>query len=85
MALHIGIKDVKTAGNETRFIHFSLYNHRTVHIRLKKLEKSNFSSHRDVQKVKVWITLTCLIYRKVASSRLSRLVAHFQTVNEGEF
>ena len=25
------------------------------------------------------------IYRKVASSRLSRLVAHFQTVNEGEF
>ena len=26
-----------------------------------------------------------LTYRKVASSRLSQLVAHFQTVYEGEF
>ena len=44
---------------------------------------------KEVSKTAEFVTgaaprLPKVIYRKVASSRLSRLVAHFQTVYEGE-
>ena len=54
-----------------------------VHIKLKKLGKSNSSSH--LFKMEKSGLLSLSIYRKVASSRLSQLVAHFNTVYEGEF